>query len=649
MCGIAGIVHLHLTHSRVEESILRAVRDAMIHRGPDSAGSWISKDGLVGLAHRRLKIIDLSDAGAQPMSNEDGSLRITFNGEIYNHAALRKELESLGHHYHSHSDTETILHAWEQWGEASLERLQGMFAFAIWDEKKRELRLVRDRMGKKPLYFAEFEGVFLFASEIKSILAHPKAVRAIHEEGLWHYLTFAAAPAPLTLFQKIYKLPPATHLTISLKGAWTFTEYWRPWQPTDSPSRGMDDYATEIRETLQTSVEKRLMSDVPFGVFLSGGVDSSANVAFMSRAMSRPVDTFSVGFANKAQEPHNEIQQARQVSLLFKTNHHEILIHDDHFLEFADQMAWHQDEPLSDPVCFPLYHVSKLARDNGIIVVQVGEGSDEIFAGYEIYRNYLQRERRYWRLFQTLPPWIRQQIHKIGQHLLKPRYAQHLGRAARGEPIFLGAALAFYDAEKRMLRSWKEQTPSAALSLEAYSGQNPSMGLLAAHFPQATCNPLPRIETDPSMLKQMIFWECHQRLGELLLMRLDKMTMATSVEGRAPFLDTHLVELAMRVPSELKIHKGIGKAVLKKALEPILPRELIYRKKIGFCGGSNNMLTPNIARFASENILKILPSFDWPRAPLEDLLRENTRGQNENSFQIWNLMNLALWLKRWHG
>lgn len=620
----------------------------MIHRGPDSSGLWISKNASVGLAHRRLSIVDLSQAAHQPMSNEDGNIWITFNGEIYNHASLRLELERLGHRYRSHSDTESILHAYEEWGLDAVHHLDGMFAFAIWDESRKQLWLARDRMGKKPLYFAEFEGRFLFASEIKAILKHPLARRKINEEALWHYLTFAVTPAPFTLFGNIYKLPPATHLTISDEGSRTFTEYWRPWFATDDPPQRMEEYANQIRNHLQEAVERRLMSDVPFGVFLSGGVDSSANVALMSRAMDRPVRTFSVGFEDQAQSPYNEIQYARQVAALFKTDHHEILISDKHFFDFADDMAYHQDEPLSDPVCFPLYYVSKLARQHGTTVIQVGEGSDELFAGYDIYRNYLRREA-YWKTFQSLPPWLRRIAAGTGRVHLEPKQAMHLKRAARNEPVFLSAALAFYDLEKKPFYPWKHPEPSFHLCEQAYAGENPSMKIIKRLFPEATVHALPKIECDGKndFLKRMIYWECHQRLGELLLMRLDKMMMASGVEGRAPFLDIRLVELAFRIPSSMKIVDGVGKAVLKKAVEPLLPKDLIDRKKVGFCGGSGNMLTPAILRFAESSILSSLIAHDWPSPPLEKMLSAHRNNRVENSFQIWNLMNLALWLKSW--
>jgi asparagine synthase (glutamine-hydrolysing) len=654
MCGIVGIIALNEEAPLIEERTLIRMRDSMTHRGPDSAGIWLAGDRSAGLAHRRLSIIDLSPSAQQPMSNETESIWITFNGEIYNYLELRKELQDLGHTFRSNSDTECVIHAYEEWGTDSVHHLDGMFAFAIWDNLKEVAWLARDRLGKKPLYFAELNGHFVFASEIKAILLHPEATRTENKEALWHYLTFAATPAPLTLFAGIYKLPPAMHLSIPrTQKKWVFTEYWRPWEATDKNPKTVDEYALDIRTWLQESIERRLMSDVPFGVFLSGGVDSSTNVALMSRVMDRPVDTFSVGFSDKVQAPHNEIQYAREVAKLFKTNHHEVLIGDQHFFDFADRMAFYQDEPLADPVCVPLYYVSKLARENGTYVIQVGEGSDELFAGYDIYHNYLRREKLYWRRFQNSPRSLQKSLVKFGKAFLKPRNAIQLARAERGEPIFVSAALAFHDLEKAPLHSWNPYTSSSDLSAQAYRGHNPSIQMLTRAFPQATVISLPSFDHEAEgegkddLLKKIIHWECHQRLSELLLMRLDKMTMANGIEARAPFLDLQLVKLAMQIPSSMKMINGIGKAVLKKAVEPLLPNHLIYRKKIGFCGGSGNMLTPAILAFAKERILSTMPSHDWQQLGLEKVIKDHESGKSENSFQIWNLMNLALWYKKW--
>ena len=384
VCGICGIL---ASTDQFETGLahLEAMADTMIHRGPDDSGAWRSTDGAVALGHRRLSIVDLSPAGRQPMANEDDTIWITYNGEVYNHRALRAELEAKGHVYRSATDTESIVHLYEEEGPRCVERLHGMFALAIWDSRRRELFLARDRLGIKPLYYAQPPGGFIFASEIKSLLAHPAIVADLDEEAFSHYLTFLCTPAPLTMFQGIRKLAPAQRMTVSADGRVQIESYWSPFN--EAPAEEIAEMSEHEMETrllalLRESIAKRMMSDVPFGVFLSGGVDSSTNVALMAELMEDPVRTFSVAFRD--QERYNELEYARAVAKRFGTDHHEVVIDVDDLTAFLSDLIHHQDEPLADWVCVPLYYVSKLARDNGTIVVQVGEGSDELFHGYTI-------------------------------------------------------------------------------------------------------------------------------------------------------------------------------------------------------------------------------------------------------------------------
>jgi len=409
MCGIAGIFGLDGTRP-VDEGVLRAMGDSMVHRGPDGNGQWISPDRRIGLAHRRLAIVDLSDSAAQPMSDINESVWVTFNGEIYNHLGLRRELQKSGHRFRTdHSDTEVLVHGFKEWGiDGLVERLDGMFAFAIWDDANKRLFLVRDRIGIKPVYFTRAGGYFRFASEIKAILTDAEVPRAVEPSALNHYLSFMVAPAPLTMFKDIFKLPAGHLMEIDPSGGLSARRFWDavPGKGIDSADiKGLsaaaleDFYTTGIRERLEAGIEKRMMSDVPFGVFLSGGIDSSANVALMSRMMDRPVDTFTVGF--KDYTHLNELDYASRVAKEFKTNHHEVLIDEGDMLGYLDDLVHHQDEPLADWVCVPLYFVSKLAKDSGVTVVQVGEGSDEQFSGYNSYRLYLQIHRQFWRAFKA--------------------------------------------------------------------------------------------------------------------------------------------------------------------------------------------------------------------------------------------------------
>jgi len=375
MCGIVGIWEYGASEGNISLRLIEKMRDTMPHRGPDDTGAHIFDNGHGAFGFCRLSIIDLSPAGHQPMQGcESRNVWLVFNGEIYNHLDLRPELEKRGHVYHSKSDSETIIHLYEERGRDFVHEIEGDFSIALWDEQREELSLYRDRMGVKPLYFYVKNGKFIFASEIKAILAHPDVERDVDEAALSDYLT----PAPQTLFKGIQKLPAGHRLVIDRKGDLKIDQYWDALPPKEILARTETEHINEILRLLRASIKKRMMSDVPFGVFLSGGVDSSANVALMSELMGRPVDTFTVGFKDHAYL--NELESARRIAGIYKTNHHEVIIGDKEFNDFLPELVFHQDEPIADPVCVPLYYVSKLARDSGTIVVQVGEGADEIFS-----------------------------------------------------------------------------------------------------------------------------------------------------------------------------------------------------------------------------------------------------------------------------
>ena len=368
MCGINGVLAFKSSSFTVTEDYLTRIRDTMVHRGPDGAGLWISNDCRVGLGHRRLSIIDLSTAANQPMSSIDGTLQVVFNGEIYNHAQIRRELEQLGHHQWKtdHSDTEVILHAFQQWGISSLERFRGMFAIALWDAQARRLWLVRDRIGIKPLYYSVHHGRLTFASEIKALLQDPEQVRSVNEEAFFHYLTFITTPAPSTLFAGIYKLQPGTYLTADENGQMRQEKYWDVLDRTQ-PLVGVPEgeICEQLIAELRTSVALRTVSDVPVGVFLSGGIDSSTNAALFSECASGRVKTFSVGYDRDYRGCRSELADARHFANSIRSDHYERVLTQHDFLEFLPRMIQLQDEPIADPVCMPLYYVSKLARQRG--------------------------------------------------------------------------------------------------------------------------------------------------------------------------------------------------------------------------------------------------------------------------------------------
>lgn len=608
----------------------------MIHRGPDDAGCFLSDDRKVGLGHRRLSIIDLA-GGHQPMSNEDGTVWIVFNGEIYNHAALRRDLEARGHRYRTRCDTETILHLYEEEGPDCVHRLEGMFAFVIWDSRRQTLFGARDRIGIKPFYYHQDGGRFLFASEIKSILKHPGVSREIDREGLYHYLTFVVTPPPLTLFKGIRKLPPGHRLLLDRDGNLKIERYWNLPLEDDAPPLSEEDYADEVVRLLRQSIADRMMSDVPFGVFLSGGIDSTTNVALMSRLMDRPVDTFYVGFRDL---PHfDESGYARKAAEHFGANHREIVIDAKELISLLPKLIYHQDEPIADPVCVPLFYVSKLARDNGVIVVQVGEGSDEQFSGYDTYMMFQDLYRRRWKPFAGVPSFVKRAGWTLLDPFLRNRWGvvkrDYLRRLACSEELFWGGAIAFWELEKRSL-----------LSRGFLDGERPesSFGIV---------NPYLR-EMDESMgrldfLKRLIYLEFKLRLPELLLMRVDKITMANSVESRVPFLDHRLVELTARISSGLKVTDNRPKHILKKAVRGLIPDEIIDRKKQGFGAPIKEWFSGSLKEYAREKIFEsgITKEGIFDYGYVKHIFELNERGESDYGFQLWNLFNLSSWYDYW--
>jgi asparagine synthase (glutamine-hydrolysing) len=567
---------------------------------------------------------------------------LVFNGEIYNHARLREELKKRGHLYASHTDSETILHLYEERGLDFVNELEGDYAIALWDTEREQLVLARDRVGVKPLYFYHQDGRFIFASEIKAILRHPAVTPEIDEESLYHYLTFLTTPAPHTLFSGIQKLLAGHMLVIKRDGSVELKQYWDALPPETVPeeivARSEAQHSEEILCLLRDSIRKRMMSDVPFGVFLSGGVDSSANVALMSELMSQPVRTYTVGFEDN--EELNELESARATAKRFGTDHHEVIIGRQDMQKFLPELIFHQDEPLADPVCVPLYYVSKLARETGTIVVQVGEGADEIFAGYDWFRKYLAINERFWRHAQRFPESVRRFAAASAKLLLEASFNKRTAielvrRLGAGESLFWGGAIVFdEDFKRRVLSSEMNARVDGLSSYEAVSKH-------LEHIAQ--------LRPDSDFAARMTYLELKLRLPELLLMRVDKMTMATSVEARVPFLDHHLVEYAMSIPVGLKIKGTSGKHILKRALEKVLPSDLLYRPKRGFGapirewfrGDSGEML----AGLIMNSSIRRRELFDY--AFIARLIDEHRRGARDWSFHLWALLNVSLWYDRW--
>jgi asparagine synthase (glutamine-hydrolysing) len=620
MCGIAGYVSV--TPAADSEAILKRMTDAIAHRGPDDYGYY--HDAYAHLGHRRLSIIDVA-AGHQPMTNETGSHWITYNGEIFNHQEIRPGLEQAGHRYQTHCDTETILHAYEEMGPASVELYRGMFAYAIWDREKRRLFCVRDRLGIKPFYYFWDGRIFAFASEIKALLAHPAVSAELEEQVLPEYLAFGYLSEERTLFRGIRKLMPGHHLTLDACGpapAPVIRQYWD--SPAAVPVRaGEAELIAETRRRLEETVRMRLMSDVPLGMFLSGGVDSSAIAALTRRLTSGPVKTFSVGYE---EEHFSELSYAAQVARAIGTDHHEVRVGIDDFFNELPKLIYHEDEPITWPSSVSLYFVSRLAARE-VKVVLTGEGSDEIFGGYERYRWNLINMRAA-RAYGVLPAFLRSALSKQLQtsSLLRAslrRKLRHsfLGRHATLESLFLDN---FYCAFSR-----EEQNSLLGSEPGAVYGNY-------LRYWQAR-------EGD-SLLARMLYADQKTYLVELL-MKQDQMSMACSIESRVPLLDHKLVEFSTTIPDAMKIRGGTQKYILKRAVEDLLPHGIIHRKKMGFPTPLRQWLLDERARplyDALRDRRGFLASIVDSGA-VESLISRHLQGYEDATDRLWRLLNLQVW------
>lgn len=633
MCGICGSISFGEQLETIPETLL-AMRDTLVHRGPDDQGAWSSPDGRVALGHRRLSIVDLSPAGHQPMSNEAGDVWIVYNGEVYNHESLRWELEANGHVYRSRTDTETVLHLYEELGPRCVEQLDGMFAFAIWDGPRRRLFLARDRLGVKPLYYRLTSDGLIFGSEVRAILRHPAVSADLDEESFFHYLTFAFVPSPRTIYAGIDKLAPAERLSVSQDGSVEKDRYWSPFSAdATAASAGLSDRAAEehVLELLRASVRKRMMSDVPFGVFLSGGVDSSTNVALMAEVSGAPVRTYSI--APKQYSAYDELEYARSVAQHFETDHHEIKIGLDDLMAFLPMLPAYQDEPLSDWTGISQYFVTKLARETGTIVIQVGEGADEIFHGY---RGYAQHRH----VVQPFQRWLPREARLV--------LAQGAGRATRRLGRFTRHSDALLDAADNSIPyRGGGLCFRGPLKDEVLGGS--SRFANSYQIPERYWREIDQIHPRADVFQRISYLELKQRLAELLLMRMDRVTMACSVEGRDPFLDHQLVEFVMSLPPRLKYRRGVGKVVLKNAVHHLLPSEVTTRKKQGFGTPAKEWLR---GPFASEAHRAVSASALRERQLLryeviDRLFAEHRAGTNDWSYQLWNLYNISRWYDHW--
>jgi asparagine synthase (glutamine-hydrolysing) len=548
MCGIAGIYH-YQGDRRVDPDLLASMTDILAHRGPDDSGLYVS--GPIGLGHRRLSIVDLSPAGRNPMPNEDETLWVTLNGEIYNVIDRRAEFEARGHTFRSHTDTEMLLHLYEEKGTAFVDDLRGMFGIALWDAPHRTLVVVRDRLGIKPIYWRDSNGTFAYASEMKALLTDPDCPREVDPHAVQDYLALQYVPSPRSMIRGIHKLPPGHLLIVSPQGV-TVRRYWAP--PTNETSAlSFDDAAVELRRLLEESVRMRFMSDVPFGAFLSGGVDSSIVCALMAKLMDEPVKTFTIGFAGA---PQDETVFARQVARHLGAEHREFIVQPD-ALAILPSLVWNLDEPLADTSTLPTWAVSEMARQH-VTVALSGDGGDETFAGYETYRlaqAYAKVDR--------LPPALR-------------KLAASAGAAAPGRWGSRFRRLAL-DAVERHARVM------AIADLDVFRPLlSPALRAASADEDPIRCLEARAGSFAPGDLRALLHLDLTTYMSDDVLAKVDRMSMAHALEVRVPLLDHKLVEFAATLPFDYKLRNGTSKAVLKHAVRDLLPASVFTRPKQGF-------------------------------------------------------------------
>ncbi|MBU4274590.1 asparagine synthase (glutamine-hydrolyzing) [Patescibacteria group bacterium] len=617
MCGIVGIYNLR--KEPIDPILLKKMTAILKHRGPDDAGIYISDN--VGLGHQRLSIIDISAAGHQPMVNKDGTLQIIFNGEIYNFQVIKKELENLGHKFKSKTDTEVILYSYEEWGINCLAKFNGMFAFAIWDKKKQQFLLARDRLGEKPLYYYFDQEKFVFASEIKAILEDHSIPRKIDNQGLVNYFTFGHSIAPDTIYQGIKKLLPG-HYLIFKNGQIEIKEYWDPNIPDKKEDKGKDYYQQTIRELFEEAVKEELISDVPLGAFLSGGIDSSLVVAMMAKNGVSPLRTFSVGF-DVAGTEFNELADAKIVANHFKTEHHELFLKELDLINILNKLVYHYDEPFGDAAAFPVFYLSQFAKKY-VTVVLTGEGGDEIFGGYRRYIIESNRSKLLilnW-LFKNnilsktvgLLPGLRRTKKFIETISIKDdlsRYTNWLSFFSKEmvrdlfKPELLGT-------RENPLKEYKKY-------FSRYQAEN--------------------------LLDKIMYLDQKIWLPDCYLEKVDKASMAFGLETRSPILNHHLVEFANSIPAKYKIRGVKTKYILKEAMKDFLPNQVLNKKKHGLAVPTNIWFKGKLKNYLFEIIFdrktKSRGYFNF--SYIEKLYKKYQQGNQPFDFQFWLILNFELW------
>jgi asparagine synthase (glutamine-hydrolysing) len=621
MCGIVGIVESDLNRPVLAEDLGRMVR-MLHHRGPDEEGS-VTLSG-VGLGMRRLAIVDLA-GGQQPFSNETDDVRLVANGEIYNFPQLRQELESHGHAFRSRSDIEVLVHAYEQWGVDFLKRLQGMFALALWDGRTRTLLAARDRAGEKPLYWTQTPRGLLLASEVKALLVRPDVRRELDAEAIDQFLTYEYVIAPRTILAGIHKLPPAHYLTYR-EGRVSVHRYWdaaaarpRSWQPEEA--------AEALRDTLRRATERQMMADVPLGAFLSGGIDSSSIVAFMSHASMQPVNSFSIGFEDGT---YNELPYAREVAELFSTHHRERTVSPD-IGQMFDKLVVHLDEPFADVSLFPTFLVSQLAREH-VKVVLSGDGGDELFGGYDAYQAQELAQRFAWAGDAVMPA-----VAAVAAAL--PPTDKKKGLVNKFKRFAQGATVAPDDLAH--YRWMVYLAPRAKRRLYTSRLQN---ALTASDVYAPVRDALQRYGHD-DLLNRQLYTDLSLYLADDILVKVDRMSMATSLETRAPFLDGDVMELAFSMPGDLKIRGGERKWVLKQAMRGLLPERILMRRKEGFSIPMKNWLRHELQPLMRQLLApeRVAARGWFEPAEVTRLMDDHVAGRENHAHTLFPLMVFERW------
>ena len=624
MCGICGIFEFE-NRQDISEALVHRMNETIVHRGPDDEGIYVGPG--VGLGFRRLSIIDLS-GGHQPISNEDGSIWVMLNGEIYNYPELRQELLFKGHRLATRSDTETIVHLYEEYGEGCFEHLRGMFAIALWDSRERKLLLARDRVGKKPLFYYADGKKIVFGSELKALLAADTLPRDIDPQALCDYFSFGYIPAPKTIYRSVRKVLPGHYLVASEKGLREVCYWDLSFAATEE--RTEEEWCELLRHDLCEATRVRLMSDVPLGAFLSGGVDSSAIVAMMSRLMNRPVTTCSIGFEEKA---YNEAEYAQQVAQQFHTEHHEKVVHPN-AIELLDKLVWHYDEPFADSSAIPTYLVSWVARQH-VTVALGGDGGDESFGGYRryLFDKYENQMRR------LVPPALRRNVFgPLGRMYPGLAWAPRVFRAKATLQSLSRSPLEGYFNSLSIFRPDEKSRLFSRAFSEQLGGYD-SLSVFQHYYDRAGSDDL---------LSRIQYVDIKTYLPDDILTKVDRASMAVSLEVRAPLLDHHLMEHVARIPSSLKLRGRTGKYIFKKALEPILPPEILYRSKQGFAVPLDRWFRNELRDLAYATI------FSGPDGVLElkylqKIWDQHQKGYYDRSPQLWAVLLFRKWQEAFQG